>query len=132
MPFHGYYKNADSVAYLEDSNRIMGWKSNGPDEELEFHVYNSLIRNIPIDLRRSRALLNRLPSDIHEAVTSRLGDNLRLEDGRLYRNLQNDVQMHLALLRGLNVTRDNMHTFGFPASLEGLDEDHLLDVLIGY
>jgi coproporphyrinogen III oxidase-like Fe-S oxidoreductase len=132
MPFHGYYKNADSVAYLNDSNRITGWKSNGPDEELEFHVYNSLIRSIPIDLRQSRTLLGRLPSEIHAAVTSRLGDQLRFEDGRLYRNLQNDVQMHLALLRGLDVTRKNLHTIDFPASLEGLDEDRLLDVLIGY
>ncbi len=132
MPFHGYYKNADSYRYLEDSDCITGWKSNGPDEELEFHIYNSLIRNLPIDLRQSRALLNRLPSEIHAAVTSRLGDYLRFEDGRLYRNVQNDVTMHLALLRALNVTRDNLHTIDFPKSLEGLDEDRLLDVLIGY
>ena len=132
MPFHGYYKNADSYAYLENSEQITGWKSNGADEELEFHVYNSLIRNLPIDLRQSRALLNRLPSEIHAIVTAKLGDQLRFEDGRLVRNVQNDVQMHLALLKALDVTRNNLDAIDFPQSLEGLDEDRLLDVLIGY
>ena len=132
LPFHGYYKNADSYAYLEDSSKVVGWSSNGLEEELEFHAYNSLIRNIPIDLRVSRTLLGLMPSEIHAKVMDRLGEHLRFEDGRLVRNVKNDVEMHLSLLRNLHVTRANLDSIPFPKSLEGLDEDRLLDVLIGY
>ena len=132
LPFHGYYKNPDSHAYLEDSSRITGWASNGVEEELEFHVYNSLIRNIPIDLRTSRSILGKLPSEIHADVVGRMGKQVRFEDGRLIRNVRDDVEMHLSLLRNLDVTRKNLHKIAFPPALEGLDEDKLLDVLIGY
>ena len=47
-------------------------------------------------------------------------------------NIRDDVEMHLGLLRNLEVTRENLHKIGFPSVLEGLDEDRLLDVLIGY
>ena len=127
-----YYKNPNSHDYLEDSSRITGWASNGVEEELEFHVYNSLIRNIPIDLRVSRALLGKLPSEIHADVMGRMGRQIRFEDGRLVRNVRDNVEMHLSLLRNLNVTRENLHKIPFPPALEGLDEDQLLDVLIGY
>ena len=95
-------------------------------------MYNRLIRDLPIDLRLVRTLFGVLPSQAHEFAVSRLGDWLRFSDGVLEWAGDGGVARHLELLRGLNVTRNNLDRIAFPEGLEGLDEEWLLDVLIGY
>lgn len=132
LPLHAYYANPKSQQYLSEPEAIRGWGSGGLDEELEFHMYNRLIRDLPIDLRLVRTLFGVLPSQAHEFAVSRLGDRLRFSDGVLEWTGDGGVARHLKLLQGLDVTRNNLDRIAFPKGLEGLDEEWLLDVLIGY
>jgi coproporphyrinogen III oxidase-like Fe-S oxidoreductase len=132
LPHHAYYKNPDSHRYLSEPEALSGWLSSGPDEELEFHIYNCLIRSLPVDLRHTRALFGRMPSEVHSFVQRRLGDAFLLRDGCLWPKEQDRRRLHLALLDGLDITQENIGGVSFPEILEGIDEERLLDILIGY
>jgi len=132
LPFHGYYANPKTHEYLEDPNAIRGWMSDGADQELEFHIYNRLIRDLPIDLRLVRSIFGALPSETHAFATKRIGEHLDFSDGQLRWTGNGGVERHLRLLSALDVTREHLDRVAFPSELEGLDEDWLLELLIGY
>ena len=131
LPFHVYYKNPNSNQYLSEPNSVTGWYSSGIQDELEIHMYNCIIRNYPIDLRQTRKLFNLKPSWIHSFVTQRL-NGLILEDGLLKIQNEDTISANLELLRNLELTKNTLSDLDFPSHLEGIDEDKLLEILIGY
>lgn len=140
LPGRAYYKNPKTGTYLHDPDRLIGWIPASSDEELQIHLFNTLIRQYPIDLRQTRRLFGVAPSQVVARVRGWLrslieegaGDLVLGDDGLLRWTGRDTVPVHLALLANVEITRRHLDRIPYPPHLEGRDVDELLGVMIGY
>ncbi|MCP4867771.1 MAG: radical SAM protein [Proteobacteria bacterium] len=132
LPLHCYFKNPTTQQYLRDPNAVIGRRIASIDEELECFLFNCLVRNRPADLRLARRLFGWKPSAVYAFCAERLGDAITLGDGVIGRTPGDDVAFGELLLERFDLGREQQATVTFPPELEGVPEDRLAEVMIGY